>query len=84
MAIGDVLVKIDDVIVRDAGSGLTNLLQGKVGQTVKLSIRRDGTERVIESNVGVFELTNYRLVELTNPSPQQVRLREEWLKTMPR
>ena len=84
MAIGDVLVKIDDVIVRDAGSGLTNLLQGKVGQTVKLSIRRDGTERVIESNVGVFELTNYRLVGLTNPSTQQVRLREEWLKTMPR
>jgi len=39
---------------------------------------------VIESKVGVFELTNYRLVELPNPTPQQLRLREEWLRAMPR
>jgi hypothetical protein len=39
---------------------------------------------VIESKVGVFELTTYNLVELPNPTPQQLRLREEWLKTMPR
>jgi predicted metalloprotease with PDZ domain len=84
MAIGDVLLKIDDAVVRDAGPGLMNLLRGKVGQTVKLTIRRDGAERVIESKVGVFELTNYRLVELPNPTPQQLRLREEWLRTMPR
>jgi hypothetical protein len=59
-------------------------LRGKIGQTVKLTIRRDGVERVIESKVGVFELTTYNLVELPNPTPQQLRLREEWLKTMPR
>jgi predicted metalloprotease with PDZ domain len=84
MAIGDVLLKIDDAAPSDTGPGLANLLRGKIGQTVKLTIRREGAERVIESKVGVFELTNYRLVELPNPTPQQLRLREEWLRTMPR
>jgi predicted metalloprotease with PDZ domain len=82
MAIGDVLLKIDDAVPRDTGPALTNLLRGKIGQAVKLTIRRDGVERVIESKVGVFELTTYRLVELPNPTPQQLRLREEWLKTI--
>jgi predicted metalloprotease with PDZ domain len=81
---GDVLLKVDDTAPRGAGPALGGLLQGKIGQTVKLTIRRDGAERVIESKVGAFELVNYRLVEMPNPTPAQLRVREGWLKTSSR
>lgn len=81
---GDVLLKVDDAVPRGSGPALGGLLQGKIGQTVKLTIRRDGAERVIESKVGVLELANYRLVEIPNPTPQQLQVREAWLKTTAR
>jgi len=54
---------------RDADETKLNLDGQKVGQTAKLTIPRNGAERVIESKVGVFELTYYSPVELPNPTP---------------
>jgi hypothetical protein len=59
----------------------------------KPALREAGTESVAQvarpgcelmSKVGVFELTNYKLVELPNATPQQLRSRDERLRTTPR
>jgi len=80
VAIGDVLLKIDDAAVRATVPALNQLLRDRIGQTVKLAIRRGNEEKTIDSKVGVVELSNYRLVEVPNPTPDQLRLREGWLK----
>jgi predicted metalloprotease with PDZ domain len=80
VAIGDVLLKIDDAAVLATGPALTQLLRDKIDQTVKLTIRRGNEEKTIDSKVGVVELSNYRLVEIPNPTPDQLRVREGWLK----
>lgn len=80
VAIGDVVLTIDGTPVRATGPAFNELLRNKIGETVKLTIRRSGQEKVIDSKVGVVELSNYRLVEIPNPTPDQLRLREGWLK----
>jgi hypothetical protein len=47
-------------------------------------IRRGDAEKAIESKVGVLELANYRLVEIPSPTPEQLRVRQGWLKTTAR
>ena len=73
-------MKIDDATVGTTVPALNQLLRDKIGQTVKLTIRRGNEEKMIDSKVGVVESANYRLVEIPNPTPDQLRLREGWLK----
>jgi len=80
VTIGDVLLKIEDTAIRSAGPALNQLLHDKIGQTVKLTIRRGNEEKEIHSKVIAVELSNYRLVEIPNPTADQLRLRERWLK----
>jgi len=80
VAIGDVLLKIDDATVGTTVPALNQLLRDKIGQTVKLTIRRGNEEKMIDSKVDVVESSNYRLVEIPNPTADQLRIREGWLK----
>jgi hypothetical protein len=41
------------------------LLRDKIGQTVKLTVRRGSEEKVIDTKVVDVELSNFRLVENT-------------------
>jgi predicted metalloprotease with PDZ domain len=84
---GDVLLKIDDTSLRatpGGGISIASILQGKIDQTVKLNIKRGGDEKTLEARVGSRETNDYRLVEVANPTPDQLKVREGWLKTMPR
>lgn len=80
VAIGDVLLKVDDAAIRTAGPTLNQLLRDKIGQTVELTVRRGSEEKVIDVKVVAVELSNYRLVEIPVPTPDQLRLRDGWLK----
>lgn len=87
LAAGDVLVKIDDTSVRatpGGGISIANALAGKIDQNVKLSVRRGNEEKTLEARVGSREMSDYKLVEVANPTPEQLKLREGWLKTMAR
>lgn len=46
-------LKIDGAAVRTTGPALNQLLRDKVGQTVKLTIRRGNEEKVIDCKVAV-------------------------------
>jgi C-terminal processing protease CtpA/Prc len=80
---GDLVTKIDDARPRSSPGGgfsLTNALEGKIDQTVKLTVRRGGEEKVLEAKVGAREQTDYKLVEVQNATPEQLKVREGWLK----
>ncbi|MCA1815274.1 MAG: PDZ domain-containing protein [Acidobacteria bacterium] len=80
---GDLVTKIDDARPRSSPGGgfsLTNALEGKIDQNVKLTVRRGADEKVLEAKIGSRELTDYKLVEVASPTPEQLKVREGWLK----
>jgi predicted metalloprotease with PDZ domain len=80
---GDVLLKIDDTSLRatpGGGVSLANLLQGKIDQTVKLTVKRGNDEKTLEAKVGSRETSDYKLTEVANATPEQLKVREGWLK----
>jgi hypothetical protein len=56
------------------------LLNEKVGQNVKLRIRRSGKERELDMMVSAVELVTYRIVDSGSPTSEQLRIREGWLQ----
>lgn len=81
LEVGDLLLAIDGVEVRRGFRAVRARLSEKIGQTVKMLIKRDGEERHLDLKVAAREETSYRLVELPHPTPEQVKVREAWLRT---
>jgi predicted metalloprotease with PDZ domain len=78
---GDIILSIDGQTLEGQGSGAVfRLLNEKAGQNVRLRIRRSGDERELDIAVGSVELANYRIVESTSPTPEQLTIRASWLK----
>ena len=77
----DFIVSVDGQTLEGQGAGTVfRLLNEKLGQNVRLRIRRGGEERELEIAVGFVELANYRMVESQSPTPEQLKIRESWLK----
>lgn len=75
LAVGDLILKVDN----------TNALRfgwfedGKAGQTVKLTIKRAGEEKELTMTIGSRDEVAYDLVEMAQPTPDQLKIREGWL-----
>lgn len=83
LLVGDVLLKIDDTSLRASPGGgfsIAGALQGKIDQIVKLSIKRGADEKTLEIKVGARETSEYKLVEVQSATPEQLKVREGWLK----
>ena len=50
------------------------------GKDIKLTVMRGGAETEMPMKVGSRPYTNYALVEMPNATPQQIKIREGWLK----
>ncbi len=78
---GDFILSIDgQPLEGKPGGTIFRLLNEKAGQTVRLRIRRGDEERDLNIAVGSVELLNYRIVESPSPTPEQLKVREGWLK----
>jgi predicted metalloprotease with PDZ domain len=78
---GDVVLSIDGQTLEGQGGGTVfRLLTEKFGQTVRLRIRRGSDERELDIAVGSVELVTYRIVDRPSPTPEQLKIREGWLK----
>jgi predicted metalloprotease with PDZ domain len=78
---GDLILSIDGQTLEGQGSGAVfRLLNEKSGQNIRLRIRRGGEERELAIAVGSVELVNYRIVDSNSPTPEQLKIRESWLK----
>ncbi len=74
-------VKVGDVITKINGDSPFNAPFGTfAGKEIKLTVNRDGQETEIPMKVGSREYTAYSLTEMTNATPQQLKIREGWLK----
>ena len=78
---GDLILSIDGQSLEGQGGGAVfRMLNEKSGQNVRLRIRRGGEERELDIVVGSVELVNYRIVDSKSPTPEQLKIRESWLK----
>ena len=78
---GDLILSIDGQTLEGQGGGAVfRILNAKAGQTVRLRIRRGDEERELEIPVASVELVSYRIVESKSPTPEQLRIRDSWLK----
>jgi len=80
LQVGDVVLGADGAELRKDPQALIAKLSEKVGRSAKLSIKRAGQELAIEVEVGTRSDVSYKVSELPNPSPDQVKIREAWLK----
>jgi predicted metalloprotease with PDZ domain len=55
-------------------------LEQRIGNGVKLAIKRNGKDQSIDMNVGSRSEASYKIVEVPNPTPEQLKVREAWLK----
>lgn len=76
---GDVMMSFDGVEVRRGFGAVYAVLTQKVGKTVKVDFKRDGVSKTVEMQVAGDEQAAYRLVEMPNPMPQQIKVRDRWL-----
>ena len=78
--VGDVVLSVDGVDLRKDPQALIAKVSEKIGRTAKLSIKRGTQEITSDVEVGSRSDSIYTIVELPNPSPDQVKIREAWLK----
>jgi predicted metalloprotease with PDZ domain len=77
----DLILSVDgQTLGRPGGPALFPLLSERIGRTARLRIRRGAEERELDIAVGPVEILSYRLVESASPTPEQLRIRESWLK----
>jgi len=76
----DVLVEIDEMNVRQSLAGARDWLVSKIGQVVKMSVKRGDQTVTVDIKVGSRDEEGFRVSELPNLTSNQVQMREAWLK----
>ena len=78
---GDIILSIDGQLLDgQPGGTVFRLFAQKAGQNVRLRIQRGGGERELEIPVASLEIVTYRIVDGPSPTPDQLKIRESWLK----
>ena len=71
---GDVITQVNGQPILSAN------LSDTAGKDVKLTVTRGGEQLELTMKVGTREFTAFSLAETSNATPQQLRVREGWLK----
>jgi predicted metalloprotease with PDZ domain len=80
---GDLLSTIDGVEVRRGLRAVRDRLAEQAGKSVKVIYRRTGKEETSVIKVRMAEESTFRIIEVTQPTPEQRSLRDGWLKRVP-
>jgi predicted metalloprotease with PDZ domain len=74
-------LKTGDVITKINGTNVVGFPIGSLtAQTATFTISRGGNETDIPVKIGSRNVLNYKLTEVANPTDQQKRVRDGWLK----
>jgi predicted metalloprotease with PDZ domain len=74
LVIGDIILKIN-------GQELQRIKPNELtGTTVKLTIKHEGQEKEIPLKVGAHDEVAYHLVSVAQPTADQLKIRQGWLK----
>jgi len=78
---GDVLLKLGDLdIAKNGFAGVRELVASRKGQNVPVTVKRGAEVKQTELTIGVVRDVDFRVREVANPTPEQLRLRDAWLK----
>jgi predicted metalloprotease with PDZ domain len=77
---GDRLVSIDGLDLKTELPKALARLDDRIGQSVKLTFNRDGKDQEVDLPVEEQDDAGYRLIEKPDPTPEQLKVREAWLK----
>lgn len=77
---GDILVSIEGLDLKKDSQAVDDLLRQRINRSVKLQIKRDGNEQTLDLQVGSRSDPSYKIVEMPNPTANQLKIREAWLK----
>jgi predicted metalloprotease with PDZ domain len=77
---GDLLISYDGVEVRRGFSAVYERLVQKMGQRVKVVVTRGSENKALEMQVEGQEYQGYKITEVAQPTPDQLKIREIWLK----
>jgi predicted metalloprotease with PDZ domain len=81
LSVGDFLLSIDGQTPdHQSGAAVLRSPNEKVGQNLRLRIRRCGDERELEMKLGSRDHVAYRVVDGVSPTSEQLKIRESWLK----
>jgi predicted metalloprotease with PDZ domain len=80
LRVGDIVLSVDGADLRKDPQALVAALGERVGKPVRLAIKRGGTDQTVALQVGTRSEASYKIVELPNPTPDQLKIREAWLR----
>jgi len=81
LRVGDIVVSINGTDLGRDPQALIAKLGENIGRAVKLSFKRGAQNLTSDVDVGTREDSNYKIVEVSSPTPKQLKIREAWLKT---
>jgi predicted metalloprotease with PDZ domain len=74
-------LKVGDVIMKANGTPVFEApFNTFAGKEIKLTVVRGAEELEIPMKVGSREFLSYNLAEVSSPTPQQIKIRDGWLK----
>jgi predicted metalloprotease with PDZ domain len=78
---GDVLLKLGDLdIAKNGLTGVRELVASRKGQKVPVTVKRGAEVKESELMIDIARDVDIRVREVSNPTPEQLRLRDAWLK----
>lgn len=79
---GDVILEVDGMPVKGTWLNAEQRakLLPKIGQAIAWKIRRGDKDMTVPVKIGFQENTGYEIKERTDATPEQLKLREAWLK----
>lgn len=82
--VNDEILSIDSYQIENTRTGSVEMLKyiatRQVGEKVKVTVIRDGMEKVIEVSLRKSPSLKYSISPIENPSAQQMAVRKRWLK----
>jgi predicted metalloprotease with PDZ domain len=77
---GDQLVSIDGYDFKTESPKALARIEERIGKSVRLAFKRDGRDQIVDLPVDAQNEAGYRLIEKANATPDQLKVREAWLK----
>ena len=82
--VNDEIVSIDNYVIKKASAGSLDMLKyiagQRVGDKVKVSVIRDGLEKVIDVSLSRNPIVKYNISAVEGPSSAQTDVKKRWLK----
>ena len=82
--VNDEMVSIDNYVIKKTSAGSLDMLKNisgqRVGDKVKISVIRDGLEKVIDVSLSRNPIVKYNISAVEEPSSAQTDVKKRWLK----